>query len=111
MADNHPAPTTRAQDSRSGSHADNVDVRLRVEAFGSGVVLHEGLGVALNATVGVLRQLVRSSVTLSHRTRSIRLFVGHGGAELDDDATLIANTPLATNVDHKPLVAFPKLCK
>jgi len=88
-----------------------ADIHVQLEAFGSGVLLHEDLAIAADKAVADLRRLVLSSGALPSRTRGVRLFVDHGGAELDDDATLIADTPLATNVDHKPLVAFPKLCK
>ena len=88
------------------------DIHVQVEAFGSGVLLHDGLTVYLDATVADLRQLVRSSARLPPRTRTMRLFVGHGGAELsDDDAKLAAIPALAAGeCDGTPLVVFPTLC-
>ena len=88
------------------------DIYLQVEAFGSGVVLHNGLRVSLGATVAELRQLVLLNAALAPRTRSVRLFVGHGGTELDDDYAKLASIPAvsAAELTEKPLVAFPTLC-
>ena len=88
------------------------DIHVQVEAFGSGVLLHDGLTVSLDATVADLRQLVRSSARLPPRTRTMRLFVGHGGAELSDDDAKLASIPAlaAGECDGTPLVVFPTLC-
>ena len=102
----------RSMPSRSRRRAATHDIHVQVEAFGSGVLLHDGLTVSLDATVADLRQLVRSSARLPPRTRTMRLFVGHGGAELsDDDAKLAAIPALAAGeCDGTPLVVFPTLC-
>jgi len=73
------------------------------------VLLHDGLAISPQMTVGGARALVRAQAKLPLRTRSIRLFVGHGGTELDDDALLVADSALATD-DALPLVVFPTLC-
>jgi len=88
------------------------DIHVQVEAFGSGVLLHDGLTVSLDATVADLRQLVRSSARLPPRTRTMRLFVGHGGTEMDDSEMKIASIPAlaAGECDDTPLVVFPTLC-
>ena len=88
------------------------DIHVQVEAFGSGVLLHDGLTVYLDATVADLRQLVRSSARLPPRTRTMRLFVGHGGTEMDDSEMKIASIPAlaAGECDDTPLVVFPTLC-
>mgnify|MGYP006883392848 FL=1 len=86
-------------------------LHVPVEAFGSGVVLHDGLSVPLDATVADLRQLVLSSTAGPLRTRTLRLFVGHGGSELTHDAMPIAESELATELDEpEPLVVFRTLC-
>lgn len=85
------------------------EVHVPVEAFGSGVLLHSGIAVTTDKTVGDLRKLLLSSVVCSPRTRTFRLFVGHGGIELQDDALLIAASPIPKDVDQ-PLVALPILC-
>jgi len=102
-----PASTQENISSRTGTH----DIYVQVEAFGSGVVLHEALSVAVDATVGELRRRALSVVALPPRTRTVRLFVGHGGAELDDDAKLVSDTAIAAGeIDETPLVLFPTLC-
>ena len=88
---------------------------VKVEAFGSGALLHRDLPVPLHDTVRTLRQRVRSTVQCPPRTRVLRLFAGHGGVELDDDANLVVDTPLAlaaedVDVGGTPLVVFPTPC-
>ena len=87
----------------------NSAVRMSVEAFGSGVLLNAELEVAAPATVGDLRSRVLGSVALPPKTRTVRMFVGHGGVELDSDAMLVATSMLA-NDPSKPLVVFPLMC-
>ena len=87
------------------------NVRVHVEAFGSGAILHAGLDIPSNKSVGDLRHLVLSSIRpLPPRTRSIRLFVGHGGTELDNDETSLSGSLAAVDLDATPLVAFPVSC-
>jgi len=88
------------------------DINVQVEAFGSGVLLHDGLAVSLDATVADLRQLALSNARLPPRTRSLRLFVGHGGTELDNSDAKLASIPAlaAGECDDTPLVVFPTLC-
>ena len=87
------------------------NVRVQVEAFGSGAILHGGLDVPTNKPVGDLRKLVLSSIKLPPRTRTVRLFVGHGGTELDkDDEALLSGSLAAVDLDTTPLVAFPVPC-
>ena len=88
------------------------DIHVQVEAFGSGVLLHDGLAVSLDATIADLKQLVLSSARLSPRTRRLRLFVGHGGTELDDSVAKLASIPslVAAEADGTPLVVFPTMC-
>jgi len=86
-----------------------VDMHVTVEAFGSGVLLHTALEIPRSATVRDLRRIVMDSVAFSPRVRSLRLFVDHGGAELDDDEVLVAQSPMVTN-HGKPLVVFPLMC-
>ena len=87
------------------------DIRVQVEAFGSGAILHGGLDVPTNKSVGDLRELVLSSIKLPPRTRTVRLFVGHGGTELDkDDQALLSGSLAAVDLDTTPLVAFPVIC-
>ena len=88
----------------------NHEVLIQVESFGSGAILHSGLKIPFDKTVGDLRKLVLSNVSLPPRTRAVRLFVGHGGAELDNDASLISDTRIAVDFDNKPLVPFAELC-
>lgn len=104
-------PAASAQDELD-SGAERQYVHVRVEAFGSGVVLHEGIAVPSTGRVGYLPWLVCVSEVLPPRTRSFRLFVGHGGEEIDSDNNEpIANSVLATyHLDNKPLVLFPILC-
>jgi len=87
------------------------DVCVQVEAFGSGIILHAGLDIPSNKSVGDLRQLALSSIKLPPRTRTVRLFVGHGGTELDnDDETLLSGSLAAADLDTTPLVVFPVTC-
>ena len=87
------------------------DVRVQVEAFGSGAILHGGLDVPTNKSVGDLWELVLASIKLPPRTRTVRLFLGHGGSELDnDDAALLSESLAAVDLDTTPLVAFPVPC-
>ena len=87
------------------------DVRVQVEAFGSGAILHGGLDVPTTKSVGDLRELVVSSIKLPPRTRTVQLFVGHGGPELDDDdETLLSGSLAAVDLDTTPLVVFPVPC-
>ena len=128
MADDTPPssstrPVTAGHDTRTDAHdapgqqqpgptqaPEEADALcVRVEAFGSGVPLHDGLSVSRGATVDDLVQLVLSSVTLHPRTCTLRLFVGHGGTELSDRSLRIADSALATE-QHQPLVAFPVMC-
>jgi len=85
-----------------------AEVCVQVEAFGSGVMLHDGIAIAADKTVGDLRALVSSSIVLPPRTRTVRLFVDHGGAELDNDETPMSS--VAEALDTKPIVVFPTLC-
>jgi len=87
------------------------DVCVRVEAFGSGKILHGGLDIPSNNSVGDLRELVLSSIKLPPRTRTVRLFVGHGGTELEkDDEALLSGSLAAVDLDTTPLVVFPVTC-
>ena len=86
------------------------DLLVAIEAFGSGVLLHAGLAVARTITVRELKSRVKANVSCPARTRTVRLFVGHGGTELDDDELLVAVSPLAEN-PSRPLVMFPVACK
>jgi len=83
---------------------------VQLESFGSGVLLHDCIDVEPEQTVGDLRKKVMSSVVLPPRTRTVRLFVGHGGAELGDDAVPISNTAIAAEVESKSLVVFFVRC-
>lgn len=87
----------------------NSAVHMSVEAFGSGALLHADLNVAASATVGDLRSLVLGRVALPPRARAVRLFVDHGGVELDSDAMLVASSMLAKDPSI-PLVVFPLMC-
>mmetsp|Transcript_16601 Transcript_16601/g.24340 ORF Transcript_16601/g.24340 Transcript_16601/m.24340 type:complete len:324 (+) Transcript_16601:72-1043(+) len=84
--------------------ASSRGVTVAVEAFGSGVLLHAGLSVPLDKTVADLRQLVLSARG-SANARMVRLFIGHGGTELDSDALTLADSPLADDCDQ-PLVVL-----
>ena len=87
------------------------DVYVQVEAFGSGAILHAGLDIPSNNSVGDLRELVLSSIKLPPRTRTVRLFVGHGGTELEkDDEALLSGSLAAVDLDTTPLVVFPVTC-
>ena len=90
--------------------ASEADMCFEVEAFGSGVQLHPGLHVASDATVGDLRKLVQAAVVLPSRTRTLRLFVGHGGTELGDDSAVVSQIPAVVDVDDQLLVVFPIQC-
>ena len=83
-------------------------IGVPVEAFGSGVVLHPGLPIGLDVTVRKLRRRLRG-FACPPTTRTVRLFVGHGGEELADEGLLIGDTVLAAEQD-KPLVIFPVMC-
>ena len=99
-----------AQPSLSAADAPR-DVRVQVEAFGSGAILHGGLDIPSNKSVGDLRELVLASIKLPPRTRTVRLFLGHGGSELDNDCeTLLSESLAAVDLDTTPLVAFPVPC-
>jgi len=87
------------------------DVCVQVEAFGSGAILHGGITIPSTNSVGDLRQLVLSSIKLPPRTRTVRLFVGHGGTELEkDDESLLSGSPAAVDLDTTPLAVFPVTC-
>ena len=87
------------------------DVRVQVEAFGSGAILHGGIDVPTNKSVGDLRELVLASIKLPPRTRTVRLFFGHGGSELNnDDEALLSGSLAAADFNTTPLVAFPVPC-
>jgi hypothetical protein len=75
---------------------------VSVEAVGSGVVLVPALQIDRHGTVGALRARVAG-------TLSVRLFVGHGGAELakQDDAQSVADSGLW---DGATLVVVQHLC-
>ena len=88
--------------------ASSRGVTVAVEAFGSGVVLHAGLSVPLDKTVADLRQLVLSARG-SANARMVRLFIGHGGTELDNGALTLADSPLADDCDQ-PLVVLAVPC-
>jgi len=93
----------------SDVHPSSETIDLQFEAFGSGVVLSRRNRVKLHAnTVKRLRRFVAKYVC-GVRTRSVRLFVGHGGTELANGRQLLADTPLAAQ-SGKPIVVFPKLC-
>jgi len=113
------APGTDAANSATGplllpaQNTDDAprDVRVQIEAFGSGAILHGGLDVPTDKTVGDLRELVLFSIKLPPRTRTVRLFVGHGGTELDnDDEALLSGSLAAVDLDTTPLVMFPVPC-
>jgi len=82
---------------------------IPIEAFGSGLLLHPGLPVSLSSTVGELRELVGSDLC-PPKTRTVRLFVGHGGTELEDDNMRIADTPMAADDFDKPVVVVTTQC-
>ena len=106
-----PGAQTGAPSTDTASSAIGRDFRVQVEAFGSGAILHGGLDVPTNQPVGDLRKLVMSSIKLPPRTRAVRLFVGHGGTELDkDDEALLSGSLAAVDLDTTPLVAFPVPC-
>jgi len=99
------------QQQGSSVDAGTQELHLRLEAFGSGKVLHNGLIMPSDSSVGDLRKHVRSAITVPPRTRIVRLFVGHGGTELDNDELLLSGTPvLQADLDNEPLVVFPALC-
>ena len=118
-ADEAAAPGNAAASCASGPLAQPLlsvadaprDVHVQVEAFGSGTILHAGLDIPSNKSVGDLRQLVLSSIKRPPRTRTVRLFVGHGGTELDnDDESLLSGSLAAEDLDTTPLVVFPVKC-
>ena len=86
------------------------EIYVSIEAFGSGVPLHPGLTIHFDKTVGDLRRLVISSITCPPRLRTVRLFVGHGGSELDNDPMLLGNSPLASSSAPPMVVCFPVQC-
>ena len=86
------------------------DIHVQLEAFGSGLLLHEGLAIPLNMPVGDFRKLVLTDVELPPQTRTVRLFVGHGGTELVDDSPRVIDTALAAEGGSKPVVVFPVSC-
>jgi len=102
-------PPLESQPPKLDSDAAPSAMHLTVEAFGSGVLLLPDLAVSTDQTVGDLRQSVFSAVNCPSNTRSIRLFVGHGGTELDNDTLLVADSAIAGE-DDKPLVMFPTIC-
>ena len=106
--ENNPGATSASADEVIRAGADAGDIHVKVEAFGSGTVLHEGLAVFWGATVADLRKTVLARVALPPRTRTVRLFVGHGGKELDDDDTRVDADAAA--LADQPLVVFPTLC-
>jgi len=87
------------------------ELYVAIEAFGSGVLLHAGLAVPPATTVGDLRQLVLTHAQLPPATRTVRLFVGHGGAELTNDAMSVAKSAMCDLDADNTLVVFPKMCK
>ena len=91
------------------SDAQPHEIYVPVEAFGSGVLLHPGLAIPLDATIADVRHLLSRSIPPPPRTRIIRLFVGHGGTELNDDEVRVERSALATDTD-KPLVVVPIIC-
>lgn len=112
VADSSAAATQPLAVAQPAAAAARKEIFVQVEAFGSGVVLHVALNVDLGGTVGVLRNHVRSSVKLPADTRTVRLFLGHGGAELTNDAALVSDTPLFDELvgAENPLVVFPFVC-
>mgnify|MGYP000297473214 CR=1 FL=1 len=101
-----PGPATDLVNVQTGAKP----IRLQIEAFGSGVVLHSGLDVAPDLTVRDLKSLVVSCTLLPPRTRTVRLFLGHGGTELTDDSTLLSSFPKVLECNCTPLVVFPIVC-
>jgi len=99
-----------AQEQQQGGADAVPELRVAVEAFGSGVLLHPGLPVSPGATVGDLRRIVMASVPLPPRTRTMRLFAGHGGAELDNDEAVLTASPLLETDSDNPVVVFPVAC-
>ena len=94
----------------SDVHPSSETIDLQFEAFGSGVVLSRRNRVKLHTnTVKRLRRFVAKCVC-GARTRSVRLFVGHGGTELDDDEMLVSDSPVAVDCEDTPLVALNVLC-
>lgn len=71
---------------RHSADSSSGDIKLSVEAAGSGVVLLQGVNVPPNITVGVLRQKVFHSIGSNTVDRTelwpLRLFLGQGGPEL-----------------------------
>jgi len=96
-------PRQAQTDAREATH-------FPVEAFGSGVLLHAGIAVPPHSTVADLRQLVLSNVDNPPATRTIRLFAGHGGVELDLDSMLVRDTALVEDDAAKPIVLFRIMC-
>ena len=95
---------------RALSHDDSHNAYAQVEAFGSGALLHAGLGFPSNCSVGTLRKIVLASIAVPRQTLTVRLFVGHGGTELDDDEMLVSDSPVAVDCEDTPLVALNVLC-
>ena len=82
-------------------------VRLSVEAFGSGTVLHRQLEFPSERTVQEMVEHIRD--LQPPQVRSIRLFLGHGGPEVGNWTGPICGTALSRQADV-PLVLFRTIC-
>ena len=105
-----PLSESAADKQADTSAADARELYVAIEAFGSGVLLHAGLTVPPATTVRDLRQLVLTRAQLPPGTRTVRLFVGHGGAELTNDAMLVATSAMRNLAADDALVVFPRPC-
>ena len=60
-------------------------VRVSVENVGSGIIIIRALEINPDDTVGSLRETILSRSSSSQSLLEIKLFLGHGGAELSDN--------------------------
>lgn len=95
----------------NGRKAEVLNVLIPVEAFGSRVKLHAGVAVARTFNVAYLQRIVMRDVPLPPTMRAVKLFVGHGGPELEDDMMPLTDTGLLEADPDKPLVVYPSACK
>ena len=61
------------------------EITVSVEAVGSGIIIIRALQVDPDDTVGSLRKAILSRSSSSQSLLEIKLFLGHGGAELSDN--------------------------
>lgn len=111
---NEPATAQSDSQETTDDAADTAQVSVTVEAAFSGAVLCQDFPVPLDWTVSKLRFVTLRFVCSNIKVRAVRLFVGHGGPELDDDAQLCRDSELTKSPDADeppPLVVFPVMCK